>query len=252
MSVLTKGRKAALMMALAGSALIGAFAQAEVPRPVADNIISVLKSGRPDLNFGEVKESPIPGMYRVQVQNGPLFFVSADGKYFLTGDMYQVKSNEYVNLQEVERTAKRKEIMAIVDPKDEIIFKPKGETKAVIQVFTDVDCGYCQKLHREIAELNGYGIEVRYLAYPRAGVQSEAFNKLATAWCSDNPQETLTRFKNRERVKIDVCEKNPVAMQFQLGNMVGVRGTPALVLADGTMVPGYRPAKDLAEMLGLL
>ncbi len=227
-------------------------AVAEVPEGVKKTIVERLKAGRPDLVFGSVEESPISGMYKVQVQNGPLLFVSADGQYFLTGDMYQVIPGEYVNLQEQERSAMRKEIMASVDTKDEIIFKPKGETKAVLQVFTDVDCGYCQKLHSEIGELNSYGIEVRYLAYPRAGVGSDAYQKLVTAWCSDNPQETLTELKQRKRVALNMCEDNPVAKQYQLGGMMGVRGTPALVLTDGTMLPGYYPAKELARILGLL
>jgi thiol:disulfide interchange protein DsbC len=95
------------------------------------------------------------------------------------------------------------------------------------------------------------GIEVRYLAYPRAGINSEAYNKIATAWCSDTPQQALTDLKNGSRLPTNVCAGNPVAEHYRLGAKVGVNGTPAIVLMDGTMIPGYRPAADFAEIFGL-
>jgi len=98
---------------------------------------------------------------------------------------------------------------------------------------------------------NRRGVEVRYLAYPRSGVGSDGFRQLATAWCASNPRETLTRMKNREAVADNVCAGNPVAWQYELGQEMGVRGTPAIVTADGQMIPGYRPVDDLLSVMGL-
>jgi thiol:disulfide interchange protein DsbC len=132
-----------------------------------------------------------------------------------------------------------------------IVFKPKGTPKAVVSIFTDFDCGYCQKLHQEVPQLNAMGIEVRYLAYPREGIGSETYQKLVTAWCAKDRQGTLTRYKNRETVPISTCANNPVAAQFAIGERMGVTGTPALITSKGELIPGYMPAADLAQKLGV-
>jgi thiol:disulfide interchange protein DsbC len=132
-----------------------------------------------------------------------------------------------------------------------IIFKPAGATKAIMNVFTDIDCGYCRKLHQEVAELNALGIEVRYLAYPRAGIPSASYDKIATAWCAQDQQQTLTKAKRGESVATAVCADNPVAEHYALGQRIGVAGTPAIVLMDGTLIPGYQPAASFAQILGL-
>ena len=135
---------------------------------------------------------------------------------------------------------------------EQIVFPAEGgEAVAHITVFTDVSCFYCQKLHKEVPELNRRGVEVRYLAYPRQGIGSPGFRQLASAWCADNRQDTLTRLKNRENLDENVCPGNPIASQFALGQALGVRGTPAIILPDGEMIPGYRKADDLVSSLGL-
>jgi thiol:disulfide interchange protein DsbC len=132
-----------------------------------------------------------------------------------------------------------------------IIFSPEGETRAHITVFTDVSCFYCQKLHKEVPELNKRGVEVRYLAYPRSGLDSPGYRQLATAWCASDRQDAITKLKAQQSVPENVCEENPVADQFALGQQLGVRGTPAMVTETGTMIPGYQSADDLMVTLGL-
>ena len=100
-------------------------------------------------------------------------------------------------------------------------------------------------------ELNKHGIEVRYLAFPRAGIGSPSADKLVSAWCSDTPGETLTELKNGGSVEARQCADNPVADHYRLGQQMGVNGTPALVLANGELIPGYRPAADLIRLLGV-
>lgn len=195
--------------------------------------------------------SDIPGMVEVQFTDGPLVYASEDGSHFIIGDLYQVSSDGYVNLAEKRRDTERELALAAVSRDDMIVFPATSETLSHITVFTDTTCFYCQKLHQEVPELNRRGVEVRYLAYPRSGVGSDGFRQLATAWCDGNPQETLTRMKNREAVADNVCAGNPVAQQYELGQEMGVRGTPAIITADGQMIPGYRPVDDLMTVLGM-
>ena len=163
----------------------------------------------------------------------------------------KITPTQFVDIKEIRMTAMRRQIFATYNTDDMIVFKPQGETKAIINVFTDIDCGYCRKLHKEVPMLNAMGVEVRYLAYPRAGVESDSYSKIATAWCAEDPNQALTDFKTGKNPSFAVCDDNPVASQFALGGSIGVNGTPATVLMDGTLLPGYRTAADFAQLLGL-
>ncbi|MEZ7984922.1 MAG: DsbC family protein [Pseudomonadales bacterium] len=235
-----------------------AFAAPEetVPKKAATENASTLierklSAVRPDLEFKVLGESLLPGMYEVQVDGGPLLFVSKDGSHFIDGNLYQITATQFIDLKEIRLTAMRREIFTSRNTDDMIIFKPQGDSKVVINVFTDIDCGYCRKLHKEIPMLNAMGVEVRYLAYPRAGLESESYLKIATAWCADDPNKALTNFKNGKDSSISICDDNPVAKHFALGGAIGVTGTPAIILMDGTLLPGYRSAADFAQLLGL-
>ncbi|MBK6278948.1 MAG: thioredoxin fold domain-containing protein [Gammaproteobacteria bacterium] len=227
---------------------MGAGARAEDPQ--AEVILKALSAARPDLQYEQPRPSPMAGLYEVQVKGGPLLYIDADGRHFIAGDLFAVQKSGFVNLAEQGRQKERAELIAAVKPEDMIIFAPENP-KATIAVFTDVDCGYCRKLHSEVAELNELGIAVHYLAFPRAGLGSPSFRKIASAWCAKDPGAALTSLKNGEEIPENVCADNPVAAQILLGEKVGVNGTPALVLEDGTLVPGYRPAKELAKLLGI-
>ena len=156
-----------------------------------------------------------------------------------------------VNVRELVLSKKRRELFTNRRTDDMIIFAADGETRAIMNIFTDVDCGYCRKLHADIPTLNGMGIEVRYLAFPRTGVGSSSYNKLVTAWCSDNQQETLTRLKLGQSVDNINCPDNPVDGHYKLGIELGVTGTPAVMLMDGTLIPGYQPAAAFGRIFGL-
>lgn len=210
-----------------------------------------LSAVRPDLNFKVLAESSIPGIYEVQVEGGPLVFVTSDGSHFIDGNLYQITPTQFIDLKEVRLIALRQQIFSQLSADEMIVFKPAGKTKAIINVFTDIDCGYCRKLHKEVPKLNAMGVEVRYLAYPRAGLESESYLKIATAWCADDPNQSLTNFKNGRESSISICDDNPVADHFKLGGSIGVTGTPATILMDGTLLPGYRTATDFAQLLGL-
>ncbi|BFM16748.1 bifunctional protein-disulfide isomerase/oxidoreductase DsbC [Maricurvus nonylphenolicus] len=233
-----------------GQALASDTGEADTSKIKA--MLTKLGIGPEEQKMTTITASPIAGMFQVSFASGSTVYITADGSHFIAGDLFRVESDEVVNLTEEQRKVGRAELIAKVPLKEHIIFPAKGETKAFVTVFTDIDCGYCAKLHREVPALNDMGIEVRYLAYPRAGLQSASYDKIATAWCADNPQDTLTRLKNRDNsVKMAVCDDNPVGRHMQLGQMVGVRGTPAMVTESGALLPGYMPAPKLAAELGV-
>ncbi len=228
----------------------GLWASAEPESTAPEQLIRErLTAARPGLPIEHITVSEVAGMYRIELTGGEMLHATADGK-FLFGDLWAIEPGKLVNLSDVRRNDVRRDLLAKVSLKDMVVFAPAKGTRAVVTVFTDVDCGYCQKLHSEIALYNALGIEIRYLAYPRAGVGSPAAEKLVTAWCSKNPQDAITRLKLHEVLPAQTCD-NPIEKEYALGQAMGVRGTPALVLADGTMLPGYVPPAELAEVLGL-
>lgn len=205
----------------------------------------------PSLAIKSVEPSEIKGLYRVESSNSEVLFVNEDASFFVTGEMFSTAQGRVVNLSEQRKGEARAAQLAAVKRDDKIVYPAKGETKARIAVFTDIDCGYCRKLHKEIPEMNELGIEVSYLAYPRAGIGSNSYNKIVSAWCAEDPLQAMTDAKAGKSIPSKTCA-NPVESQFLLGNAMGVRGTPAIVLEDGTLVPGYMPAKQLAQGLGIL
>ncbi|MDA8899003.1 DsbC family protein [Porticoccaceae bacterium] len=226
----------------------------EISKPsdaIEQSVLSMLKTARPDIQFTFLGESPMPGVYEVQVTNGPVLFVHEQGEYLFEGGLLKVSESGIVDTMEERKAIKRRDVFAARSTDDMIIFKPEGESKAIMNVFTDVDCGYCRKFHQEVPELNAMGIEVRYLAFPRAGIPSGSYDKIAKAWCAEDQQDALTKVKSGRSVDVEVCEDNPVAEQYAFGTQLGVTGTPAIILMDGTLIPGYQPAKKFAEVLGL-
>ncbi len=228
---------------------------------VEETIVSRLQQARPDVNFGAVHPSPIAGLYQTQVVGGPTLYVTPEGDKFITGEIFSVQASGFAKYEDPSVVAERKKLLSSVNAKDSIIFKAKGKTKAVVYVFTDVDCGYCRKLNSQMntypeqgLQKPGYsdlGIEIRYLAYPRSGIPSSSADKLVTAWCSSDKQKTLTMLKEDKPVPGKTCN-NPVAAQFELGEKLGVNGTPAIWMPNGELKPGYLPPAELAKELGIL
>ena len=194
----------------------------------------------------ELRASPIPGVYEL-ARGTEIAYVSEDGKYAIAGDMYELQSDK--NLTETTRRAERTKMLAAVPESQMVVFSPK-DPKYTISVFTDVDCTYCRKLHSQIAEYNRLGIKVRYLFFPRSGPDTESWEKAEAVWCAANRGEALTRAKRGDEIaKPKTCANTPVAREYQLGEDVGVRGTPAIVLENGEMLPGYLPPAQLAAHL---
>jgi thiol:disulfide interchange protein DsbC len=160
--------------------------------------------------------------------------------------MYEVETRN--NLTEAGRADGRRKALAKLDERDMIIFTPT-KVKHTITVFTDVDCGYCRKLHDEVEELNKLGVRVRYLAYPRSGPNTEDWSKMEAVWCAKDRKAAITQAKRGENVKSPQCGATPVAKQFELGEQLGVRGTPAIFTARGDYIGGYLPPDKLAQQL---
>lgn len=198
----------------------------------------------PGLTVEDVAQAPIEGLYEVTM-GSQVVYVSEDQRYLVKGDIIDLSTNESVT--ERRRSSLRLETMDALDDSQMVVFGPDDATHT-ITVFTDIDCTYCRKLHREMSVLNDRGIRVRYVFYPRYGPGSDSWAKADAVWCSDDRQSAMTRAKSGEEVEAKSCP-TPVADHYALGNKLGVRGTPALVMDDGELIGGYVPAAELASYL---
>lgn len=208
------------------------------------NILERLEKLAPQEKPDSVKPTAIAGLYEV-VFGSEIFYVSSDGRYVIQGALLDLNTNE--NMTETTRISIRKAAMGGLKESEMIVFSPE-KPRHTLTVFTDIDCGYCRKLHSEMEQLNSYGVKVRYMMFPRSGPNTPSFQKAVNVWCAKDQQTSMTRAKAGESVPQADCN-NPIAAQFNIGQQLGVTGTPALLLDDGTLIPGYRPAKDLATML---
>jgi len=241
----TLGFMAAIVALSSGASVVAAELTS------VDEVRARLKQASPTLPINNITRSQLKGFWEAELPGGQVLYVTEDGENFIVGDLFQITDTRFVNLAEQGRNVKRKALMSSIDESEMVVYAPAAEdTKATITVFTDIDCGFCRKLHQEIPELNRMGIAVRYLAYPRAGVPSDSYDKIVSAWCADDPKKALTEAKAGISIEQRTCV-NSVARQYRLGGDMGVTGTPALVYESGELKAGYMPAAQLAAALGL-
>jgi thiol:disulfide interchange protein DsbC len=205
------------------------------------------------LDVEKVEATPVPGI-ALLITNQGLFYSSYNGDYFIQGKVYSLVS-EVTDISE--NSLAKLRIKGMEKFKDDMIVYKAEDEKHVVTVFTDITCGYCRKMHKQMDEYNARGITFRYLAYPRAGITDRAgnltqgFKDLRSVWCSDDPEAAMTSAKNSQNIAYRICDK-PIEEEFNFGRQVGVNGTPAIMLANGMMVPGYQPPAQLEQLLNNL
>jgi thiol:disulfide interchange protein DsbC len=220
---------------------------AAAPAPAAaDPRVALLKLLPAGSKLEDLRPSPIAGIYEF-TQGAEISYLTADGKYFIDGNLYDMKSRD--NLTEALRTHARVALINSVPESEMLIFSPPNP-KYTITVFTDVDCAYCRKLHSQIAEINRMGIRVRYMFFPRTGPGTESWKKAEVVWCSPNRNEALTRAKAGATLDMNkICAPTPVKREYELGENIGVRGTPAIITESGDYIAGYMEPRELLDQL---
>jgi thiol:disulfide interchange protein DsbC len=234
-----KIKKSTTLVLVTVISVLSLVASADELDTIRDTLAGLLP-GQPD----SIKLSPIPDLYEA-TYGAEVIYITRDGRYVIRGDVLDLKQK--ANLTELQRAAGRLKLVNELDEKDMIVFAPK-EVKHTITIFTDVDCGYCRKMHQEIAELNKAGIKIRYLAFPRSGVDTPSYYKMVSVWCAKDRNSALTAAKADQPVEKKTCD-NPVQKHLEVVKKLGVRGTPALLFENGDLVPGYVPATQLIQAL---
>jgi thiol:disulfide interchange protein DsbC len=207
-------------------------------------IRQAIEKSMPTAKVESIKPSEIKGVSEVVI-GASIYYVSEDGKYLLQGRLIDVANR--TDLTEKKLGATRKAALEKMGVDNMIVFKPKI-ARYKVSVFTDIDCGYCRKLHSEIDQYMAEGITIQYLFFPRAGKGSDSYNKAVSVWCAKDRNAALTAAKKDQKVESKTCA-NPIDKQMELSEQFGAQGTPMIVTENGTVIPGYQPAKELAQAL---
>ncbi len=196
------------------------------------------------LSVSSLADAPIAGLLQVGTDKG-LFYISENGQFLFQGRIFNIDEGM---VNETERALGQIRLAGLAELEGSMVeFKSPNEMH-VIWVFTDTTCGYCRKLHNEMNELNRLGITVRYLAFPRMGLNTDVHKQMESVWCSASPQKAMTAAQNGQTVEKNKCA-NKIAQHFEFGQRIGVSGTPNIILPDGSMIPGYQEAKVIAQVL---
>ncbi len=213
--------------------------------PALEEVRNKIDAMFPEIGGENVNGSPVDGWYTIQ-KGSIVAYISADGRYLLQGDMIDL--DQQTNLSEQARSQSRLKLISSVSDDEVILFSP-ADVKHSITVFTDVECTYCRKLHSQIDDYLAEGIEIRYMLYPRGGPASSSWSTSENVWCARDRNSALTAAKLSRDFESRKCDKSMISMHYKTGQNVGLSGTPAIVLEDGTLLSGYLPPAALAARL---
>lgn len=219
----------------------------KVPEGLTQTLQANLQKAGIQAKISTIRGTELPGIFWVTFDEFPSVYASVDGKHLFQGELVRLGAAKPVNVNDELISVDAKKALNAIPAKEEIIFKAAGTPKAAVYVFTDVDCGYCRKLHNEVGQITAKGIEVRYLAWPRS---PQSVPDMESVWCSEDRQSALTTAKQGLPVKAAKCN-NPVMQHRNIGIRLGVQGTPAIYTTEGKYLGGYIPAEELAKRLGL-
>jgi thiol:disulfide interchange protein DsbC len=231
----------------APAAAAGGAAPEVEPGTADERALAAIRSLNAQVQIDHIAAAPLPG-FREVIVGGQVIYVSDDGRYLLQGALFDVKQKK--DLSQSGLAEVRRDLLKTIPASDRIIFAP-ADPDYTVTVFTDVECGYCRKLHEDIAEYNRLGIAIEYVAFPRMGLGSDDFRKMVSVWCAPDRRKALTDAKSDRAVPSRSCT-NPVTMHYDVGQRVGLTGTPMIITAEGMQMPGYMPPDALRAALDKL
>jgi len=212
---------------------------------IKEKVNSIIPS---NVKLLSIEETDVKNFFELRFEGMDSLYALDNGNYLFSGDIYQIKDGTLINKSLARKDNQRKLAILNLDESEYISFS-KEDPKYVVYVFTDVNCVYCRKFHSQIEEYTSLGIRVNYLAFPREGVGSDAYDKMVTAWCSEDKKNSLTELKLGLQLKVNLCNNNPVTRHFNLGNTLGIKGTPSIITSQGVLIPGYVTPMELLTSL---
>lgn len=191
-------------------------------------------------------------LWGVSGMGGMPFLVSADGRYFINGEIATIKDGQYYNTDsDFERTKNRHVLNTFFDS-ELAIYPAKGTQKAVVYIATDIHCPYCQLFHTQIPVLNAQDITVKVIGYP---IYPKSVAPMHDIWCKANPVEraALLSAAMAQNYPSNHCknQKNPMTAAQIRAHSLGIFATPAIYNDSGELFYGDFSEPEFLTFLGL-
>ena len=221
-------------------------ARADADADAPDAVRHALATLVPGTPIDGLRKAQLPGFYEASLGGQPVV-VSADGRYLMAGALWDLRHKR--NLSEPLMADVRRDVLSALPPTRRFVFAAP-EPRATVTVFTAIDCGYCRRLHEQMAAINAAGINVEYLLLAHGGPASPAHALAVSAWCAVDRADALTEAKRGQQPAPNTCP-NPIDEHAALARRLGVTTTPTVVASDGRVLGGFLTTPQLVDALGL-
>lgn len=201
----------------------------------------------PAMKVETVTRMPFPGLYEV-VFDGQVVYTDEKLTYLMTGNLYDLRNSQERNLT----SARLSQLAsgALVKAQPNAIKRVKGSGKRVVYTFEDPNCGYCKELQKELNKMNDITVYTFLLPI----LSPDSFEKSKAVWCAKDRAKAWDDLMNKASLPANAVKTcaTPIEENQALAKRFGVRGTPAVYLANGQQVGGFLPADKLEQALTAL
>lgn len=193
----------------------------------------------------EISKTPVPGLFEIRVNGTDILYSDAEGNFLIQGQIIDTRAKR--NLTE-ERTEKLLAIDFAALPVKDAFTITRGNGKRKIAIFEDPNCSYCRRFEAELQKIDN--VTIHLFLYPILG--NDSTEKSKAIWCA----------KDRGKVWLDLmlrnapvgsmpagCDVGALARNVEFGRKYKITGTPTMVFADGSRVPGAINAQQVEKML---
>jgi len=225
------------LAATALAAAFGALAQeATIRKNLGERIPNLPK-------IDEITKSPMPGLYEVRIGGTDIVYTDAEGNFLIQGNLIDTKQRR--NLTE-ERIEKLTAIDFGALPVKDAFTIVRGDGKRKLTVFEDPNCGYCKRFEADLQKVNNVTIHMFLL--PILG--KDSMEKSKNIWCAKDRAKAWTDWMLRDIMPpAATCDTSALTRNVELSKKYKITGTPTLVFADGSRVPGAISAAQLEKLL---
>jgi thiol:disulfide interchange protein DsbC len=230
--------RSVIALALGALSLCALADEAVIRKNLGERIPQLLK-------IDEINKSAMPGLFEIRVNGTEIYYTDAEGNYLIQGSLIDTKARR--NLTE-ERVDKLTAIAFDSLPMKDAFTIVRGNGKRKLAVFEDPNCGYCKRFERDLQKVDN--VTISMFLYPI--LSSDSTEKSKNIWCAKDKGKAWQDFMVRDQAAPSApasCDTAAIARNVELGRKFKITGTPTLIFADGSRVPGAIGAAQVEKYL---
>lgn len=233
-------KKSILTLTAILAGFLSGAAQAEAPEAAIKKAVETAMG--PGAKVESVRKAGVMNLYEVQM-GGDILYTDEKANYFILGHIVDPKARRDLTQERIDKLS---QIKFSDLPLDLAIKQVKGNGKRVIATFEDPNCTYCKKLAKELQSVT----DVTVYTFMTPILSADSVQKSKAIWCAPDRAKAWNDYMINNKAPVAVeCDASAVEQVGALGRKLRIRGTPAIVLADGTRLPGFVPADKLEEAM---